>query len=95
MNPLQDLLADPERLFYGEHNDAEDFLCPVHGSRLSSLGLDVFCPECREDLRREEHELVREAMPLDQDQDIDDGSRCVFIRGRGFYAFSCTMPWWA
>jgi len=82
-------------MFYGEPGTENDFLCPLHGCRLTRQPFIGFqCPECQaEDAAAESEErlLAMEQMEAEQ----DTGGSCTLITGQGFNAFHCVMPWWA
>lgn len=82
-------------LLYGEPITDDEFLCDKHGCRLGVKSGKMFCPDCYEeevDAQKEEWEaFLRE----EDHEEADDGGRCLFIRGKGYNAFQCTMPWWA
>ena len=72
----------------------------THGSRLWFRRRKGWtCPDCeREAIEQEreenyEHNMRMEAEMIEREQ--KERAPCKIIRGPGFVAFSCTMPWWA
>ena len=93
-------IVTDDTLLYGEALLNDECLCDEHGCRLAfHYAHGWICPECELDIHERELEEIREANEQIYYEEIcenqlDRGS-CTVIHGKGFTAFSCTMPWWA